>query len=101
VHCQFKSQQFVDNLNNTISLKQFITPPKQGEYTYYHIFFNQDYFGDYDDISVAYINNQDSLYVLGKPYASPFKMIYNTDTIYFRNGIVRIKYQNNIYEKIP
>ncbi|MEI6507960.1 MAG: hypothetical protein WCO54_05705 [Bacteroidota bacterium] len=101
VHCQFMSQQFSDNQNNIINLKYSVSAPNEGEYSEYSVTFNQDYFGKYAAIDIASIDNHDSMYVLGKPYASPFKMVYNPDTIYFRNGIIKIKYQNTIYEKIP
>ena len=101
VHCQYKSQKFADNQNNIFSLKYFVTPPNEGESPGYSINFNQDYFGDYSAENIYALNITDTTLILGKPYVSPYKMIYNGDTIYFRNGIVRIKYQNTIYEKIP
>jgi hypothetical protein len=102
---QWMSQMFSNHSTDSFLLNYYIV----GSYPVYSILFDNELFGPYDASDIWYNINTDTMYVLGKPYSSPFRMIQypndshivTNDTIYYRNGIVRIKYQNNIYEKAP
>lgn len=95
------TQMFTSNLGSSFSLLYHILPSYEGHSGQYSISFNNESFGPYDEIDVLYITNKDTLYVVGKPYIGIQKLISNTDTIYYKAEILRIKYQNTVYEKFP
>lgn len=100
VKSQQGNQTFANNLGNTIALNLGVDYSSSTDYS---ITFNQEVFGPYFPIDME-IPKADTIYVKGKQYTYVFPMTISTslDTIYFNQvGIIKIKYQNNIYEKLP
>lgn len=108
---QWMGQMFSNQSTDSFYLYYYVSSFAEGSSPLFNILFNRETFGYYNAFDMCFLGDHpDSMYVLNKLYLSPVKMIQNpngypptvtNDTIYYRNGIVRIKYMNTIYEKIP
>jgi hypothetical protein len=99
---QFMKQSISSNLHDTITLNYYFLGITSGYSRKYSITFNNENFGILDPEDVYQKINQDTIFILGNAYNNWASLVINTDSIYYQNGkIIKIKYQNAIYEKIP